>query len=85
MATRTVEGGGDSDRICHDLGAVVVIMAVEVGAVAVNTGAAQAPVNRGVPITVGANDPGPIDVGVAGEAVVGMHRDDGVPAMAIHT
>lgn len=73
MATNAVDTGRDKGRIYHDLGAMVMIMAVEVGAVTVNAGATQAPVNRGVPITVGANDPGPVDVGVTGEAVVGMH------------
>lgn len=85
MASGAVDTGRDKGRIFHNLGAVVVIVAGEVVAVAVNAGAARATANGSVTVTIGPNNAGAGDVGVAGEAVIVMDRNDGVTAMAIHT
>lgn len=85
MATGAVDTERGKGRILHNLGAMVVIVAGEVVAVAVNTGAARATANGSVTVTIGPNNAGAGGVGVAGKAVVVMHRNDGVTAMAIHT
>lgn len=64
---------------------MVVVVGVEVGAVALYAGAAYSAIERGVAIAVDAYDTGAVATGVADEAVVVMNHNDRVAAVAIET
>ena len=84
MTTGTVDCYRDKGRISHDLGGVIKVMAVEVSTVAGDTVSTLTAVDRGIAVVIGANDASASGVGVAGEAIVLMYRDDGIATMAIH-
>ena len=59
------------------------VMVVEVAGMAFDTGAAYAAIDRGVAVTVYANDQGPVDTGVAEEAVVLVDSVNGIAGVAV--
>lgn len=83
VASDTVCGVRGDGHVCPDLSAVAVVMVVKVAGMTFDTGAASAAIDRGIAVTVYANDQGPVDTGVALEAVVFVDSADGVTRMAV--